>query len=100
MTITTQRKKLTVFFSDIKDFISTTEDMQPEDLTALLNHYLTEWSLTADTELPFPLIPSDRIPACDLPTESEDAILPTITKGDQIAGLAQTCSTVPTRDCT
>lgn len=42
--IQTERKKLTVFFSDIKDFTSTTEDMQPEDLTALLNHYLTEMS--------------------------------------------------------
>ena len=42
--ITTERKKLTVFFSDIKDFTSTTGDMQPEDLTALLNHYLTEMS--------------------------------------------------------
>jgi len=42
--ITTERKKLTVMFSDIKDFTSTTENMQPEDLTALLNHYLTEMS--------------------------------------------------------
>ncbi len=47
VTITTERKKLTVFFSDIKDFTSTTEDMQPEDLTALLNHYLTEMSQIA-----------------------------------------------------
>ncbi len=42
--IRTERKKLTVFFSDIKDFTSTTENMQPEDLTSLLNHYLTEMS--------------------------------------------------------
>ncbi len=42
--IQTERKKLTVFFSDIKDFTSTTEDMQPEDLTQLLNNYLTEMS--------------------------------------------------------
>ncbi len=42
--INTERKKLTVFFSDIKDFTSTTENMQPEDLTALLNNYLTEMS--------------------------------------------------------
>ncbi len=47
VTITTERKKLTVFFADIKDFTSTTEDMQPEDLTALLNHYLTEMSQIA-----------------------------------------------------
>ena len=42
--ITTERKKLTIFFSDIKDFTATTERMQPEDLTALLNEYLTEMS--------------------------------------------------------
>lgn len=42
--IATERKKLTVFFSDIKDFTSTTESMQPEDLAALLNNYLTEMS--------------------------------------------------------
>ncbi len=44
VTIATERKKLTVFFSDIKDFTSTTESMQPEDLAALLNNYLTEMS--------------------------------------------------------
>ncbi len=43
-TITTERKKLTIFFSDIKDFTATTERMQAEDLTALLNEYLTEMS--------------------------------------------------------
>jgi adenylate/guanylate cyclase len=42
--LTTQRKKLTVFFSDIKNFTQTTEDMQPEDLTYLLNSYFTEMS--------------------------------------------------------
>ncbi len=40
--ITTQRKKLTVFFSDIKDFTSTTEELEPEDMTFLLNDYLTK----------------------------------------------------------
>lgn len=44
VSIATERKKLTVFFSDIKDFTSTTESMQPEDLAALLNNYLTEMS--------------------------------------------------------
>ncbi len=44
VSIATERKKLTVFFSDIKDFTLTTEDMQPEDLTALLNHYRPEMS--------------------------------------------------------
>src|SRR5262249_59729094 len=40
--IATERKKLTVFFSDIVDFTATAERMQPEELTALLNEYLTE----------------------------------------------------------
>ncbi|BCS86853.1 PAS domain S-box protein [Pseudodesulfovibrio sediminis] len=43
--LTTERKKLTIFFSDIKDFTKTTEDLQPEDLTALLNRYFTEMSI-------------------------------------------------------
>ncbi len=42
--LATERKKLTVFFSDIKDFTSTTENLQPEDLTSLLNDYLTKMS--------------------------------------------------------
>ncbi len=45
--ISTERKKLTVFFSDIKDFTATTERMQPEELTALLNEYFSEMSLIA-----------------------------------------------------
>jgi len=40
--INTKRKKLTVFFSDIKDFTATTEGLEPEDLTFLLNDYLTK----------------------------------------------------------
>ncbi len=43
----TERKKLTVFFSDIKDFTATTEDLQPEDLTFLINDYLTKMSEVA-----------------------------------------------------
>jgi adenylate cyclase len=42
--IATERKKLTIFFSDIADFTATTERLQPEELTALLNEYLTEMS--------------------------------------------------------
>ena len=39
-----QRKRLTVFFSDIVDFTKTTDRLESEDLTHLLNHYLTEMS--------------------------------------------------------
>ncbi len=45
--VTAERKKLTIFFSDIVDFTATTERMQPEELTALLNDYLTEMSRIA-----------------------------------------------------
>jgi class 3 adenylate cyclase len=44
VTIHTERKKLTIFFSDIKDFTATTERMQPEEIALLLNEYLTEMS--------------------------------------------------------
>ena len=43
----TSRKKLTIFFSDIKDFTATTDDLEPEDLTFLINDYLTEMSAIA-----------------------------------------------------
>src|SRR5262249_7819497 len=45
--IHTKRKKLTIFFSDIKDFTSATERLQPEELTTLLNQYLDEMSRIA-----------------------------------------------------
>jgi len=45
--ISTERKKLTIFFSDIKDFTALAERMQPEELTQLLNEYLTEMSAIA-----------------------------------------------------
>ena len=45
--IASKRKKLTVFFSDIADFMGTTESLESEDLTNLLNHYLTEMSKIA-----------------------------------------------------
>ncbi len=44
VTIHTERKKLTIFFSDIKDFTATTERLQPELITQLLNEYFTEMS--------------------------------------------------------
>ena len=45
--IASQRKKLTVFFSDIAGFTETTENLESEDLTSILNHYLTEMSKIA-----------------------------------------------------
>lgn len=38
----TERKKLTVFFSDIKGFTGTTDRMQPEELSFMLNDYFSE----------------------------------------------------------
>ncbi len=46
-TIHTKRKVLTIFFSDLKDFTTMTERLQPEELTALLNEYFTEMSQIA-----------------------------------------------------
>src|SRR4029453_12049435 len=40
--IASTRKKLTIFFSDVVNFTETTEKLESEDLTHLLNHYLTE----------------------------------------------------------
>jgi len=45
--IVSSRKKLTIFFSDIADFTATTDDLESEELTGLLNHYLTEMSKIA-----------------------------------------------------
>src|SRR5262245_62254849 len=45
--IASNRKKLSVFFSDIADFTATTDDLESEELTSLLNHYLTEMAKIA-----------------------------------------------------
>jgi adenylate cyclase len=45
--LASQRKKLTIFFSDIADFAETTDKMESEDLTQLLNQYLSEMSKVA-----------------------------------------------------
>ena len=45
--IASNRKKLTVFFSDVVNFTETTEKLESEELTNLLNHYLTEMSRIA-----------------------------------------------------
>jgi len=41
-TLQAERKRVTIFFSDIKDFSQLSEEMEAETLTELLNHYLTE----------------------------------------------------------
>lgn len=43
----TQRKKLTVFFSDIKGFTELSEELEAEVLTDMLNNYLNEMSKIA-----------------------------------------------------
>ncbi len=45
--ITSTRKKLTVFFSDIAGFTETAERLESEELTSILNQYLTEMSKIA-----------------------------------------------------
>ena len=45
--IVSKRKKLTVCFSDLVGFTEITDNMESEDLTNLLNHYLTEMSKIA-----------------------------------------------------
>ncbi len=45
--IVSKRKKLTVCFSDLVGFTEMTEQMESEDLTQLLNQYLTEMSKIA-----------------------------------------------------
>jgi adenylate cyclase len=47
--IASTRKKLTMFFSDIAEFTSITDRLEPEEITSLLNHYLTEMSKIALT---------------------------------------------------
>ena len=45
--VASRRKKLTVFFSDIEGFTETTDRLESEELTQLLNQYLTEMSRIA-----------------------------------------------------
>ncbi len=45
--ISSKRKKLTVFFSDIAGFTEITDKLESEELTGLLNNYLTEMSKIA-----------------------------------------------------
>src|SRR6516164_4787876 len=45
--VTAKRKKLTIFFSDIANFTETTDSLESEELTNLLNQYLTEMARIA-----------------------------------------------------
>ncbi len=45
--VAAKRKKLTIFFSDIANFTETTDRLESEELTNLLNQYLTEMSKIA-----------------------------------------------------
>jgi len=45
--ISSKRKKLTIFFSDIAGFTETTDNLESEELTSVLNQYLTEMSAIA-----------------------------------------------------
>jgi adenylate cyclase len=45
--VAAQRKKLTIFFSDIANFTETADRLESEELTNLLNQYLTEMSKIA-----------------------------------------------------
>lgn len=45
--LASKRKKLTVFFSDIVGFTEVSDQMESEDLTVLINQYLTEMSEVA-----------------------------------------------------
>lgn len=45
--VASKRKKLTIFFSDIAGFTDTVDTLESEELTVLLNQYLTEMSRIA-----------------------------------------------------
>jgi class 3 adenylate cyclase len=45
--IASNRKKLTIFFSDLVGFTETTENLESEELTAILNRYLNEMASIA-----------------------------------------------------
>ncbi|MGV1014084.1 MAG: adenylate/guanylate cyclase domain-containing protein, partial [Methyloceanibacter sp.] len=45
--IASKRKKLTVFFSDLSGFTETSEDLESEELTGILNRYLNEMARIA-----------------------------------------------------
>lgn len=44
----TQRRNLTIFFSDVEGFTNASDELDPEQLAALLNEYLSEMAVIAD----------------------------------------------------
>lgn len=48
VTIDSKRKKLTIFFSDIAGFTEITDQLESEELTEILNEYLTEMARIAE----------------------------------------------------
>ena len=44
-----ERRKLTLFFSDVVEFTQASDRMEPEELSGLLNEYLSEMASIADT---------------------------------------------------
>ena len=46
---TPERRKLTLFFSDVVEFTAASDRMEAEDLSALLNEYLSEMAAIADS---------------------------------------------------
>lgn len=45
--VETERKKLTIMFSDIKGFTEATDGMEPEELSSMLNEYLSDMTAIA-----------------------------------------------------
>ena len=43
-----ERRKLTLFFSDVEGFTAAADELEPEDLSAMLNEYLSEMTEIAE----------------------------------------------------
>jgi len=48
VTYENERRKLTIFFSDLQGFTETTDNLEAEELTRMLNEYLTEMTVIAN----------------------------------------------------
>jgi len=89
VTINTSRKDLTVFFSDIKNFTTITEKLEPEVLTKLITSYLTamtdiaiEYGGTVDKYI------GDAIACVSMALKMKKA-LKTLRKGWEETGLSE-----------